>query len=119
MRRPFTYTVPEGMDAKAGQAVFVPYGERVLQGIVLARKAETEVAEVRPIEALADPIPILDAVHIELGRWLAETYLAPLWECLRLCLPHGYGQKSVTMVSPVEIPPLLPVYPQDQRVLKY
>jgi hypothetical protein len=31
----------------------------------------------------------------------------------------GYGQKAVTRVSPVDIPPLLPVYPKDQRILQY
>ena len=118
-RTPFTYRIPEGMHVVPGQAVFVPYGPRVLQGVVLALKEATELAEVREVQAIADPDPVLDATHIALARWLADFYLAPLWDCIATCLPSGYGQKAVTIISPVEIPPLLPVYPQDQRILQH
>ncbi|MCC7363935.1 MAG: primosomal protein N' [Dehalococcoidia bacterium] len=120
-RRPFTYAVPDGMAVVPGQAVFVPYGPRVLQGIVMGVSGETELPpdQVRPIQALAEPAPVLDAVHTQLAAWISETYLAPLWDCVATCLPSGYGQKPVTMVSPVEIPPLLPVYPKDQKILQY
>jgi primosomal protein N' (replication factor Y) len=118
-RQAFTYGVPRGLDPHPGQAVFVPYGPRVLQGIVLAREAATGIDHPRPIAAIADPVPVLDRAHIELARWLSAYYLAPLWECVAVCLPHGYGQKAVTMVSPVEIPPLLPIYPQDQKILRF
>ncbi|MEX1103241.1 MAG: primosomal protein N', partial [Dehalococcoidia bacterium] len=57
--------------------------------------------------------------HVALARWLSETYLAPLWECVAVSLPPGYGQKSVTMVSPVEIPALLPIYPKDHKILAF
>lgn len=118
-RQPFTYGVPEGLDVRLGQAVFVPFGPRILQGIVLGLGNSTELDGVRPISAVADPNPVLDAAHIELARWMSAEYLAPLWECVACCLPSGYGQKAVTMVSPVDIPPLLPVYPKDQRILQY
>ncbi|MGE5596642.1 MAG: primosomal protein N' [Hyphomicrobiales bacterium] len=118
-RMAFTYAVPEGLAPLQGQAVFVPYGSRILQGIVLDLRETTELEEVRPISAIADPEPVLDAAHIALARWLCETYLAPLWDCVATCLPAGYGQKAVTMVSPVEVPPLLPVYPKDRKILQY
>ncbi|MGI8926800.1 MAG: replication restart helicase PriA [Tepidiformaceae bacterium] len=117
-REPFTYAIPEGMSLEAGQAVFVPFGPRVLQGIVLALSDQTGLQSVRPIDAVADASPVLDEPHIALARWLSATYLAPLWDCVSACLPSGYGQKPVTMVSPVEVPPLLPVYPGDQKVLQ-
>ncbi len=118
-RRGFTYAVPPGLDPRPGQAVFVPFGPRVLQGIVMARTGASPVAEVRAIAAVADPEAVLDGEHLELARWLSDTYLAPLWDCIAVSLPQGYGQKAVTMVSPVEIPPLLPVYPEDQRILRH
>jgi len=118
-RIPFTYGVPEGMDVAPGQAVFVPFGPRILQGIVLSLAKESEFEEVRPINAVADPEPILDEAHIALAKWMSATYLAPLWDCVTTCLPSGYGQKSVTMVSPVDVPPLLPVNRRDQKVLQY
>lgn len=118
-RTTFTYAVPPGMDLAAGQAVFVPFGARVLQGIVLEISRSTSLEQVREIAAVADASPVLDALHIALARWLSETYLAPLWECVAVSLPSGYGQRSVTMVSPVEIPPLLPANPRDQKILQH
>lgn len=118
-RTPFTYSVPADVAVRPGHAVFVPYGPRIVQGIVTGVTTQTELDAVRPISALADPEPILDEAHIELARWMSGEYLAPLWECIACCLPSGYGQKPVTMVSPVDIPPLLPVYPKDQRILQH
>lgn len=119
-RMPFSYGVPDGMAIVAGQAVFVPFGPRTLQGIVLAVATDPpDIEGIRPIDAVADSHPVLDATHIALAHWIRARYLAPLWDCVAACLPNGYGQKSVTMVSPVDIPPLLPVYPRDQQVLQY
>jgi primosomal protein N' (replication factor Y) len=119
-RQPFTYAVPPELDrVAAGQAVFVPYGPRVLQGVVLERTAASDFDDLKPIASIADEAPVLDAAHIALARWMSETYLAPLWECVAVCLPAGYGQKSVTMISPVDVPPLLPIYPQDQQILQH
>lgn len=116
---PFTYAVPEGMGVELGQSVFVPFGPRILQGVVIEFAESTSVESVRPIAAIADPQPVLDAVHIALARWLSETYIAPLWDCVATCLPSGYGQKAVTMISPVAVPPLLPIYPKDQAILQF
>ncbi len=81
-RQPFTYSVPEGVEVGLGQAVFVPFGPRILQGIVLALSDRTELDAVRPIASVADPVPVLDGVHIELARWMSAEYLAPLWDCV-------------------------------------
>jgi primosomal protein N' (replication factor Y) len=118
-RKPFTYVVPAGMDVALGQAVFVPFGPRILQGIVVGLPESTTLAEVRPIHAIAEVEPVLDGLHVGLATWMSGRYLAPLWECVAACLPPGYGQRPVTMVAPVAVPPLLPVYPQDQRILQY
>ncbi len=118
-RHPFTYAVPEGLEVRLGQAVFVPFGSRVLQGIVVGETDTPPEQEARPLEAVADPQPVLDGAHRELARWLSGRYLAPLWECVATCLPSGYGQRSVTVVSPVDLPLLLPSEPADQRVLRY
>ena len=118
-RHPFTYAVPEGLEVRLGQAVFVPFGSRVLQGIVVGETDTPPEQDARPLEAVADPKPVLDRAHRELARWLSGRYLAPLWECVATCLPSGYGQRSVTVVSPVDLPLLLPSEPADQRVLRY
>ncbi len=118
-RTSFTYEIPDGLVVQAGQAVFVPFGPRILQGIVLSLADESPVDSVRRLVAIADAHPVLDDIHASLARWISQHYVAPLWDCVAACLPSGYGQKSVTMVSPVDVPPLLPIYPKDQAILQY
>ncbi len=118
-RQTFTYSCPPGLALRLGQAVFVPYGARVLQGVVLGETDTPPRQEARPVEAVADQQPVLDGPHRALARWLSEQYLAPLWECVATCLPAGYGQRSVTVVSPVDVPLLFPSEPGDQRLLQY
>jgi primosomal protein N' (replication factor Y) (superfamily II helicase) len=118
-RQPFTYRVPQGMSVRPGQAVFVPFGTRVLQGVVLGAAVEAPDVEIKDIDAVADERPLLDWAHSELTRWMSTKYLAPLWDCVATCLPSGFGQKPVTMVSPVDIPPLYPVNPVERRILRH
>ncbi len=118
-RHTFTYARPDEIDVRLGQAVFAPFGSRVLQGVVLGETETPPEQQARAIEAIADPLPVLDGPHRALAAWLSERYLAPLWECVATCLPSGYGQRSVTAVSPVDVPLLLPADPTDQRLLRY
>lgn len=118
-RKAFTYGVPGGMRVQVGQPVFVPFGARVLQGIVTGEPATEPETGVRDILAVADDSPMLDPARIALAEWMSETYLASLWDCIAVCLPRGYGQKPVTMVAPVDMPPLYPAQPADQRILRH
>lgn len=118
-RRGFTYRVPAGMRIEPGQPVFVPFGPRILQGIVLGPGEPPEGVEARDIVSVADDEPLLDAAHLHLAAWMSERYLAPLWDCIAVCLPRGYGQKPVTMISPVDLPPLYPPDRVEQRVLRF
>jgi primosomal protein N' (replication factor Y) len=118
-RTTFTYAIPGGMSVEAGLAVYVPFGARVLQGIVTALASSSAVEHIREIAAVADPEPILDEAHIALARWLSDTYLAPLWDCIAACLPSGFGERSVTMVAPVDVPLLFPPNPRDQKILQH
>ena len=119
LRRAFTYAVPDGMELRLGQAVFAPFGSRILQGVALAERREPPEREARPLEAVADPAPLLDGPRRALAPWLAERYLAPLWECVAACLPPGYGQRAMTVVSPVDVPLLLPADAADRRLLAH
>ncbi len=45
----FTYTIPADLSIKVGQAVWVPFGDKLLQGIVLELSHYPSVAETREI----------------------------------------------------------------------
>jgi primosomal protein N' (replication factor Y) len=100
-RRAFSYSVPEGMRLEVGQAVYVPFGRRTLQGIVLELPEVPSYSETRDVLAPLTEEPIVSPAQVALGRWISEEYLAPLFVSLALMLPPGFEQKPLTYVSPL------------------
>jgi primosomal protein N' (replication factor Y) len=101
----FDYGLPEDLTGRVqvGSFVKVPFGQFTVQGIVLALSGESAVQEVRPVEELLDPQPVVTRQQIALAEWLAENTLAPLALCLDLMLPPGLAQQvemRVRAVSP-------------------
>src|ERR1700674_2004727 len=83
-RQTFTYRIPDGQDVQPGHAVYVPFGARTLQGIVMEVTDEPAYAEARDIEGLVEERPLVSVERLALARWLAEYYLAPLFDCVSL-----------------------------------
>ncbi|HEY6292770.1 MAG TPA: primosomal protein N' [Terriglobia bacterium] len=86
--RPLTYRVPERLEVRAGQRVFVPLGKRRAQGIVLEPATQMAAGvEARDIAELIDPQPLFSPELLTLGLWIAEYYVAPVGEVFRTMLP--------------------------------
>ncbi len=98
-RRTFSYAIPSGLDVRAGQAVLVPFGEKVLQGIVLELSLVPAVEDTREILDVIESEPILSQIHISLARWISEYYLSPLFDAVALMLPPGFERKAIAFIS--------------------
>jgi len=98
-RRTFSYAVPSGITVGIGQPVWVPFGEKVLQGIVLELNPYPAVEETRDIISVIEPRPLLTPVQISLARWISEHYLSPLFDAVKLMLPPGFERKAVTFIQ--------------------
>ncbi len=98
-RRTFSYAIPSGLNIKAGQAVWIPFGEKILQGIVLELSPYPAVEETREIIDVIEPHPLLSPAQIMLARWISEYYLSPLFDAVALMLPPGFERKALTFVS--------------------
>ncbi len=92
----FCYAIPPGLNLNVGQAVWVPFGSRVVQGIVLLLSDEPSVAETKEIAGVVADCPLLSPIQIELGQWISEHYFAPLFDALALMLPPGSVRRTVT-----------------------
>ena len=92
-RRTFSYSIPPSISLSVGQAVWVPFGPRTLQGIVCRLSEHPEVEETKDIIGAIDPRPLLTPTQIELARWISEYYLAPLFDAVALMLPPGFERK--------------------------
>ncbi|TET86447.1 MAG: DEAD/DEAH box helicase, partial [Dehalococcoidia bacterium] len=96
-RRTFSYSIPPSIDLQAGQAVWVPFGPKVLQGVVFELTDYPAVEETKEVAGAIALHPVLLPVQIELARWISEHYLAPLFDAVALMLPPGFGRKLVTL----------------------
>jgi primosomal protein N' (replication factor Y) (superfamily II helicase) len=87
----FTYAVPPELDAQAvpGARVEVPFGTRTVTGYVVDRAAEADVAAPRPLTGVLDEPPPLSPEAVQLARWVANRYVAPLGEVIKAMLPAG------------------------------
>jgi primosomal protein N' (replication factor Y) len=102
----FTYAVPPALrDAvRLGSRVEVPFGAKRNTGFVVALTDQAPASgKVRPILAvLDDDEPALISEIIELCRWAAEYYIAPLGEMLRVALPANMsarGKREISLVG--------------------
>ena len=97
----FHYAIPSELQSQAqvGQLVWVPFGPRRLQGLILALSDTAPVEETRDLYDIIDLQPVLSPTQIQLARWLSDYYLAPLVDCVRLMLPPGLEQRAETVVE--------------------
>lgn len=84
----FTYEV-NGTVPVVGARVLVPFSGQRLMGIVMRvhSDAPEEEFEIKPIQQILDDAAVLPDELIELARWIAQYYVAPLGEVLRGMLP--------------------------------
>ncbi|MFC1899411.1 primosomal protein N' [Chloroflexota bacterium] len=98
-RRTFSYSIPPHLDVRSGQAVWVPFGNNLLQGVVLELCDYPAVEETREITGIIETEPFLSSSRILLARWISEYYLSPLFDAVSLFLPPGFERNTVTFVS--------------------
>lgn len=94
VRDPFTYSIPAGLNLRRGDAVVVPWRSQYALGIVLAVESDSDYEQARPVEAVLDEEPLLDARQLDLANWIADHYLAPIADCVALFLPPGTPRRA-------------------------
>ena len=98
LHQTLTYRVPAALkDAvRLGSRVEVPLGTKLTTGFVVAlldtAPANTKLKPIRSV--LDDEEPALIPEIIELCRWAAEYYIAPLGEMLRTALPANMASRG-------------------------
>ena len=93
----FTYRI-EGAEPLVGARVVVPFRHQKLSGVVTAVHDNEPTFEAKLVLSVLDTQPVLNEQLLELGRWIANYYIAPIGEVYRTMLPlsaefrraHGY-----------------------------
>jgi primosomal protein N' (replication factor Y) (superfamily II helicase) len=116
-RSTFCYAIPPGLNISAGQAVWVPFGSRIIQGIVLRLSDEPSVEETKEIAGIVTDFPLLSPIQIKLAQWISEHYFAPLFDALALMLPPGFERRAITCFQLTDSQVDLPLTPEQRQVL--
>jgi primosomal protein N' (replication factor Y) len=112
--RTFSYGIPEGLSISIGQAVWVPFGVKTLQGIVIELTATPAVEQTKDIAGLIDPLPLLSLTQVALAKWLSGYYLTPLFEAVALMLPPAFERRVITYLTRA-----IDSNPQDDELKPY
>ncbi|WP_419943241.1 replication restart helicase PriA [Candidatus Palauibacter sp.] len=88
------YSIPASLVGAVtpGVRVRVPLGGGVEVGVVDRmglREDRTRRPRLRDLRAVLDETPVVDAAVLELCRWIADYYVAPLGAVLKAALPPG------------------------------
>ena len=91
LAEPFTYRVPPELEAtiQAGLRVQVSLRGAVEEGLVCRLHRHPPDFETLPVLKLIDTEPVLNADQLQLGRFMADYYLAGIGECLFKMFPAG------------------------------
>lgn len=91
--RPYDYLVPEGLEELAvpGVRVTVPFGRgnRLSEGMILARGEGEKIRGLKTLSGLLDREPVLDSAGLALALWMRRRYFCTMFEAVRTILPAG------------------------------
>ncbi len=93
----FTYSIPEELpEPCVGGRVVVPFREKRLCGIVTELHDREPSFKAKTVQQVLDSTPALTPELMQLGRWIAHYYIAPIGEVLRTMLPLAAEFRHVT-----------------------
>jgi len=94
INRPYTYRIPDSLAARAvpGARVVVPVQRRRAIGVVAALVPAPADRALKEIIAAPDAEPALSPSMLDLARWIAGYYGAPLGLAVRAMLPGALWQ---------------------------
>jgi primosomal protein N' (replication factor Y) len=119
---PLTYEIPPGLAllAQPGVRAKVRVGKRRLTGLVLAiHDRRPEGFEIRPIEEIVDLEPVVPVDLLELARFTADYYLAPIGEVVRAMVPGDLPSQGNRRVWATDAGAFAtPRNPDEERLLE-
>jgi primosomal protein N' (replication factor Y) (superfamily II helicase) len=102
LRTTFTYKVSERLAAEIqpGSRVVVPFRKKSLVGVMTEWVDEPPPeTKLREVQKCLDLVPALTPRLLELGRWIASYYVAPIGEVYRAMLPPATELRSQQFVT--------------------
>ena len=78
----YTYSIPDNLDVRVGSLVWVPFGRRILQGIVVRFESTSTLSTIKSILRAENSIPLIEPISIEIGIWISAHYQCSLFNAI-------------------------------------
>ncbi len=97
----FTYSIPYHLELKAhqGSMVMVPFGKKILTGVIIKFRSEKPDFTLKNIIDIIDKTPTVNQNDLKLAEWISDYYSCPLGEVIKIFLPTGFSQSSKKNVA--------------------
>ncbi|MBI2953100.1 MAG: primosomal protein N' [Chloroflexi bacterium] len=95
----YHYHIPSDLKVDIGHLLWVPFGPRQMQGVVVELLEDSDVENIKDILGPVDARPVLSHAQVALARWIAEYYRSPLVDAVRLMLPSAIQQKCLATID--------------------
>lgn len=98
LQKTFSYKVPPHLDVRTGSRVFVPFGRRCEEGIVVALRSDAETAnmpyKLKCIESVLSVQVGFQEEMIQTALWISSYYLCNAADALRLFMIEKKGIRT-------------------------
>jgi len=96
LRKEFDYSIPGDLAARVevGSRVKVPFGHRLVLGVVTALAESSSQTNLRPIASVLGTRSLVTPKVLELARWIAGYYCCPVETALKSVLPEAVRKED-------------------------
>ena len=115
----FSYSVAPDLVLSVGHLVLVPFGRRILQGIVVEINSTPSVENTREVSELVFNEPLVDAFHMKLAMWMSEYYMCSIFDAVSLMFPAGSHSRPETLFTLVNATKLTTSSEFQSQILSY
>ena len=97
----FTYAVPEPLlpFITIGKRVLVPFKQRQVTGYVMGPSTPMPTQKTKKILDVIDDKPLFPAVMAGFYKWIADYYIHPVGEVVRMAMPRGLNSYETKLYS--------------------
>lgn len=108
--REFDYLVPDDLadELRVGSRVTVPFGRREANGYIVGFAGSSNFSNLKPVRKAVGKKPLVSENILNLARWMADYYMAPVEQAVRTVLPGAVRDtaarfKEVNVVTPTAL----------------
>ena len=95
----YTYEIPIGLNIALGHAIWILFGAKRVQGIVISLTNVPPVQPTRFVESLSEEKPVLTERQIQLVKWVSSQYHVSLFQSALLFLAPSFRRRNTAFVK--------------------